>query len=91
MLTVSRAIISSLIAAEAADMFGRKKTLVAALVISYVAVALEFIATSNAVFFAGKFLNGFMVGTVATVMITYIGEVCEFRLRTLSIQHVESQ
>jgi MFS family permease len=75
-LTISRAIISSLIAAEAADMFGRKRTLMAALVISYVAVAIEFVATSNAVFFAGKFLNGFMVGTVATVMITYIGEVC---------------
>jgi len=43
----------------------------------YIAVAIEFIATSNAFPPASKFLNGFMVGTVATVMITYIGEVCE--------------
>ncbi|KAL2819449.1 general substrate transporter [Aspergillus granulosus] len=78
---IATAIISSLIAAEAADMFGRKKTLMVALVISYIAVAIEFVATSNPVFFTGKLLNGFMVGTVATVMITYIGEISPLALR----------
>ncbi|KAL4883348.1 general substrate transporter [Aspergillus karnatakaensis] len=78
---IATAIISSLLSAELADMFGRKKVLMGALVISYIAVAIEFVATTNAVFFAGKFLNGFMVGTVATVMITYIGEISPLALR----------
>ena len=56
-------------------MFGRKKILMGALVISFAAVAVEFIATTNPVFFAGKFLNGFMVGTIGTIMVSYIGEV----------------
>ncbi|KAL3457585.1 major facilitator superfamily domain-containing protein [Aspergillus heterothallicus] len=81
LLPFRRAIISCLIAAKATDMFGRKKTLMGALVISYIAVAVEFVATSNAVFFTGKFLNGFMVGTVAAVMITYIGEIAPLALR----------
>ncbi|KAJ0424435.1 general substrate transporter [Aspergillus carlsbadensis] len=62
---IATAIVSSLIAAEAADMFGGKKTLMVALAISYVAVATEFVATSNAVFFAEKFLNGFMISPLA--------------------------
>jgi hypothetical protein len=45
------------------------------LAISFVAVAVEFVATTNPVFFAGKLLNGIMVGTIGTIMITYIGEV----------------
>lgn len=68
--------ISSLISAEIADWIGRKKVLTGALLISFAAVAIEFVATTNAVFFAGKLLNGLMVGAVATVMVSYIGEVC---------------
>lgn len=45
------------------------------LAISYIAVAVEYIATTNPIFFIGKFLNGFMIGTVGTVMVSYIGEV----------------
>ena len=56
-------------------MFGRKKLLISALIISIIAVAIEFVATTNPVFFVGKLLNGLMVGTVGTVMISYIGEV----------------
>lgn len=67
---------ASLISAELADRFGRQKVVGGALVISFVAVALEFIATTSPVFFAGKFLNGIMVGTIGTVMVSYIGEVC---------------
>lgn len=36
---------------------------------------MEFIATTNAIFFGGKFLNGFATGALASVAITYIGEV----------------
>lgn len=36
---------------------------------------MEFVATTNAVFFGGKFLNGFAVGALASVTVSYIGEV----------------
>lgn len=49
--------------------------LLVALVVSFVGVGVEFYATTNAVFFAGKLINGIMVGIIATNMITYIGEV----------------
>jgi len=70
-----RAVIASLASAELADRIGRKIVVAGALAISFVAVAIEFIATTNAVFFTGKLLNGFAVGVFQTVMITYIGEV----------------
>lgn len=54
-----------------------------------VAVGIEFAATTNPVFFAGKFLNGFMVGTIGTVMISYIGEVglMPFKLALKILRH----
>lgn len=67
--------ISSLISAELADWIGRKTVLIGYLIISMAAVAIEFVATSNLVFFLGKLLNGVMVGGVATTMLSYIGEV----------------
>ena len=38
-------------------------------------VGIEFYATTNPVFFAGKLLNGIMIGAIGSVMISYIGEV----------------
>ena len=73
--THSRAIVASLVAGELADWCGRQLVLIGALVISFAAVGVEFAATTNPVFFVGKFLNGFMVGTIGTVMVGYIGEV----------------
>ncbi|KAF4948834.1 hypothetical protein FSARC_13640 [Fusarium sarcochroum] len=78
---VATAVISSLVSAELADWIGRKKVLMGALIVSYIAVAVEFIATTNLVFFIGKLLNGFMVGAVATTMVSYIGEVTALALR----------
>lgn len=46
-----------------------------ALLISFASVTLEMVATTNAMFFGGKFLNGFATGTLASVCVTYIGEV----------------
>lgn len=60
-----------------ADRFGRKPMLLAALVVSYAAITMEFIATTNELFFGGKFLNGFATGCIATVCVTYLGEVCK--------------
>ncbi|KAF4123898.1 Sugar (and other) transporter [Geosmithia morbida] len=78
---IATAVVASLVSAQLADMIGRKKVLIGSLVISFVAVAIEFIATTNAVFFVGKLLNGFMVGTVGTIMISYIGEISPLSLR----------
>jgi hypothetical protein len=36
---------------------------------------MEFVATTNALFFGGKFLNGFAIGALASVTVSYIGEV----------------
>lgn len=44
-------------------------------VIAYAAITMEFVATTNALFFGGKFLNGFSVGAIASITVTYIGEV----------------
>lgn len=42
---------------------------------SFAAISMEFVATTNPLFFGGKFLNGFAVGTLQAVTGTYIGEV----------------
>lgn len=62
------------------DVIGRKKVVMLGLLISFGAVAAEFVATTNAVFFVGKFLNGFMAGGIATIMVSYISEVCLFQI-----------
>ena len=41
-----------------------------------VGITVETIATTNTVFFAGKFINGFAVGAFGTITMTYVGEVC---------------
>lgn len=66
-----------------ADVIGRKPVLAAALVLSFASVTLEYIATTNPVFFGGKFLNGIVIGIIMSVSITYIGEVTPLGLRGL--------
>lgn len=51
------------------------------LALSFVAIAMEFVATTNELFFGGKFLNGFLTGALASVTVTYIGEVAPMALR----------
>lgn len=70
------AVVGALGSGQLADWIGRKPVIMIALAISFVAITVEFIATSNPVFFAGKFINGFAVGALASVPVTYIGEVC---------------
>ncbi|KPM45283.1 hypothetical protein AK830_g1277 [Neonectria ditissima] len=64
-----------------ADKFGRKLMLQVALVVSYAAIAIEFVATTNELFFGGKFLNGFATGCIATVCVSYIGEIAPLAFR----------
>lgn len=64
-----------------ADWIGRRSVIMIGLVVTFGAITMEFVATSNALFFGGKFLNGFVLGAMASVTVTYIGEVCaNFRI-----------
>ncbi|OQU97498.1 hypothetical protein CLAIMM_03423 [Cladophialophora immunda] len=72
---VASAIFGVLGGATIADIIGRKFTLIGALAISFAAISVEFAATTNPVFFGGKFLNGFAVGAIQGVMTTYVGEI----------------
>lgn len=49
--------------------------------LSFVAITMEFVATTKKLFFAGKFLNGFLTGALVSVTVTYIGEVAPMKLR----------
>lgn len=64
-----------------ADWLGRRAVIMLCLLVTYAAITMEFVATTNALFFGGKFLNGFVLGAIASVTVTYIGEVCaKFRI-----------
>lgn len=54
-----------------------------ALVLSFAAITLEVVATDNPMFFGGKFLNGFAIGTFQTVSTAYLGEVRRIQARSL--------
>ena len=51
------------------------------LAVTFAAVTMEFVATSNGLFFGGKFFNGFVAGALASVTVTYVGEVAPLKLR----------
>jgi MFS family permease len=65
------------------DTIGRKYTIMAGFIGSYVSVTMEVVANTNGLFFAGKFLNGFVVGMLAAVCPTYLGEIVPLALRGL--------
>lgn len=46
-----------------------------AIIFSIVGITLEVVATTNPMFFAGKFINGFAIGGFVATGFTYIGEV----------------
>ncbi|KAL4886528.1 glycoside hydrolase superfamily [Aspergillus karnatakaensis] len=56
------AAIGTLLSAYGADKIGRKWMLMVGCLIGYVGITLEVTATSIAMFFAGKFINGFAIG-----------------------------
>ncbi|KAF6803338.1 MFS hexose transporter [Colletotrichum sojae] len=62
---------------------GRKRTVMGALVVSFASITVQVLANTNPMFFGGKFLNGFAVGTLKAVSTTYIGEVAPLPLRGL--------
>jgi len=64
-----------LFSGQLSDVIGRRNTIIIALCFSFAAITMEFVATTNDLFFGGKFLNGFAVGTIQATSGTYIGEV----------------
>lgn len=70
-------------AGEISDRIGRRFTLMLALVVSYAAITLEVIATTDPEFFGGKFMNGFAVGTIQATTSSYVGEIVPHALRGL--------
>lgn len=78
---IASAIVGSLLGGQIADLIGRKRVLMITFAITFVAITMEFIATTNALFFGGKFLNGFAVGALAAISVVYIGEVTPLALR----------
>ncbi|KAF4456657.1 general substrate transporter [Fusarium austroafricanum] len=80
---VATQVIGALGSGQLADVIGRKRTIMVALVISLAAIAMEIAATTNEMFFAGKLVNGIAVGTLKAVSTTYIGDVIPTALRGL--------
>ncbi|KAJ9647925.1 hypothetical protein H2199_001701 [Coniosporium tulheliwenetii] len=78
---VASAVVGALGCGQLADWLGRKAVIQLALVVTFVAITMEFVATTNELFFGGKFLNGFATGALASVTVTYIGEVTPLALR----------
>ncbi|CAM1504268.1 Fc.00g018590.m01.CDS01 [Cosmosporella sp. VM-42] len=78
---VASGIVGALGCGAIADWLGRRMVIIICLVITYAAITMEFVATTNALFFGGKFLNGFAVGALASVTVSYIGEVTPMALR----------
>lgn len=81
MLIVCSAIVGALGCGQLADWLGRRMTVMICLVFTFAAITMEFVATTPELFFGGKFLSGFVVGALASVTVTYIGEIAPFALR----------
>lgn len=77
MLTITSQVMGAFACGSIADTIGRRWTFFSAILVSFAAITVEFIATTNAVFFGGKFLNGFVVGILQAVSGSYIGEVSQ--------------
>ncbi|EON95830.1 putative mfs hexose transporter protein [Phaeoacremonium minimum UCRPA7] len=78
---IASSIVGTFGAGYIADKIGRKPLMIGSIAVSFAAIALEFVATTNAMFFGGKFINGFVTGIILSVAVTYIGEVTPLALR----------
>ncbi|KAJ6015316.1 hypothetical protein N7540_009907 [Penicillium herquei] len=78
---VASAVIGALCSGQIADTIGRRITIGVALLISTAGISLELVATTNQMFFGGKFLNGFALGALASVPVTFVGEIAPLALR----------
>ncbi|KAK9235051.1 general substrate transporter [Lipomyces kononenkoae] len=76
-------VIGALFSGQVSDWLGRRNTLIVALALSFAAISIEMVSTTNPVFFAGKLVNGFAVGVVQAAATSYIGEIVPLALRGL--------
>ncbi|KAM0421337.1 hypothetical protein ACHAPT_010868 [Fusarium lateritium] len=67
--------IGSLLSAFFADLIGRKWMVLIGCLIGYAGITLEVTATTIAMFFTGKLINGFAIGIYTNISVTIIGEV----------------
>lgn len=72
-----------MVSRQIANYIGCRFTIMGALVISFASITVRVFAYNNPIFFGGKFLNGFAVGTLKVVSTTYIGETAPVQLRGL--------
>lgn len=70
-----RSILGLLISGSLADKIGRKWMLAIGYVIVFIAVTIETVSKTNAVFFGGKLVAGFAIGAFTTTALIYLGEV----------------
>ncbi|OJJ44590.1 hypothetical protein ASPZODRAFT_160680 [Penicilliopsis zonata CBS 506.65] len=75
------ATVGSLGASYLADRIGRRLVYLIAFAFMYVGITFEVVATTNSMFFGGKFINGFAVGAFGTVTMTYLAEISPKSLR----------
>ncbi|KAI1612864.1 general substrate transporter [Exophiala viscosa] len=75
------AVIGALSAAWIADKMGRRIGLALAFAIRLISITLEYISTTNEIFFAGRFLGGFATGGTNSLCMAYIGEITPLALR----------
>lgn len=76
-------VIGCAVAPSISDLIGRKNSLLISMATTIPSVAIEFVATSIGVFFAGKVLNSFFLGIVLTVGTMYMAEITPLALRAL--------
>lgn len=63
------------------DAFGRRLALFVGASVSMVGVAVAYVADVPGEFLAGKMVNGFALGLLNAIGITYISEIAPLRLR----------
>lgn len=78
---VASAVFGSFAAGWIADRIGRRLSFATSFIFSAVGITLEVVATTNALFFAGKFINGWAIGGFIATGFTYIGEIAPTALR----------
>ncbi|RVX75580.1 hypothetical protein B0A52_00933 [Exophiala mesophila] len=75
------AVMGAISVAWTADKIGRRLALGLVLSFRILSITLETVATTNPVFFGGRFVGGFSTGAMNTLCMTYIGEITPLRLR----------
>ena len=60
---------------------GRRLALGFVFSVRFISITLEFISTTNEIFFAGRFLGGFSTGGTNSICMAYIGEITPLPLR----------